>query len=139
MVRLYLRNLRWNTTKEQLRSFLWRYAAVDAWQAAASLYMMRPRQNVGHENHASAFVDGLSQQEAADVLRHCGGALDDEVCAWKRLHVEAGTNSLCSDGPQKKTAFLTSKKSEDLIWVIKLPILGRSNNTLYGNFEEFPL
>ena len=87
MVRLYLRNLKWNVTKEQLRWFLWRRVGIDAWNTAA-VYIMRPQRWHGHENHSSAFLEHLSDAEAAEVFRHVGGCLDAEVCSHKRLHVE---------------------------------------------------
>lgn len=88
MVRLYMRNLKWTCTKEQLRWMMWNLAQVNGWLARVSIYFMRPAWNDYNETHASCFVDGLSASEAAAVLRNCGGLQDHTVTARKRLHIE---------------------------------------------------
>ena len=70
MVQLYIRNLLWNTTKEQLRSFLWRYATVDTWQPAASL--LRDATQTTRITPAPTSRGRSSPG---------GGALDSEVCS----------------------------------------------------------
>lgn len=61
---------------------------VDCWQPRVTLYVMRPPPQHGHETHSSVYIDGVTDQEAADIFRYCGGSNDQEVTSWKRLHIE---------------------------------------------------